>query len=512
MPPRGPPPPGAGMPPRGPPPGPGGPMPAMPPPGPQQLAQLQAMAQQMQLPPPVRAALAQMAHLPPPQQQALLSQIMAHHARMQQQMAALQGQRPGPPPPGAQGGPPGPPRGPPPPGGMPPPPPPGPEPPRPPPGPVHGQTPTVPQRVGKRMMGSELALIMRHQALQLQINDPVTDDFYHHFWVVKGGASKARPLVSKPAQISTEKKKIDDAGVGASLGTGAAHYRAPDIAVRTPKKLLAVPTGGAEAPSSEPPSAGAAAEESSEPMASSRWKFREQIDTARSTLIELRVHASSPNVMTPQGQQRRTQLLQRLHEIVHNGSSSGKMNYELFNMEKGRKLLVDLLPLWPPTVQSATLHSFLTQLPECLSSAKMPLADVPKLAACLASLPKMLPPEHSGRLLDASTAHGTEVLGKALDRDDTTALLLGLLCTPGLAEAQPTQLQAFYKALLPLAATLETPWALLNAMLPVATAAHGALLLQATATLQPESMAEKCKEAHTAFGQRLQQHMASLVK
>ena len=307
MPPRGPPPPGAGMPPRGPPPGPGGPMPAMPPPGPQQLAQLQAMAQQMQLPPPVRAALAQMAHLPPPQQQALLSQIMAHHARMQQQMAALQGQRPGPPPPGAQGGPPGPPRGPPPPGGMPPPPP-GPEPPRPPPGPVHGQTPTVPQRVGKRMMGSELALIMRHQALQLQINDPVTDDFYHHFWVVKGGASKARPLVSKPAQISTEKKKIDDAGVGASLGTGAAHYRAPDIAVRTPKKLLAVPTGGAEAPSSEPPSAGAAAEESSEPMASSRWKFREQIDTARSTLIELRVHASSPNVMTPQGQQRRTQL------------------------------------------------------------------------------------------------------------------------------------------------------------------------------------------------------------
>ena len=94
--------PGAGMPPRGPPPGPGGPMPAMPPPGPQQLAQLQAMAQQMQLPPPVRAALAQMAHLPPPQQQALLSQIMAHHARMQQQMAALQGQRPGPPPPGAQ--------------------------------------------------------------------------------------------------------------------------------------------------------------------------------------------------------------------------------------------------------------------------------------------------------------------------------------------------------------------------------------------------------------------------
>jgi len=364
--------------------------------------------------------------------------------------------------------------------------------------------------------------VMRHQALQLQINDPVVDDFYHHFWVVKGGHSKARPLVSQPAVISTERKKLDDANVGASLGLGAVHYRAPDIAVRTPKKLLAVPSAaapGVEAPiatSDDPaalaPAAAAADAPPSAPLGTPAWHFREQVDRARSTLIDLRVHASTPLVMTPQGQQVRAKLLQKLHEIVHGGSPNGRMNFELFNHEKGRKLLVDLLPLWPPTVQSATLHSFLMQLPECLRAAGgAPLADVPNLAPCLASLPKTMPPEHSGKLLEAVSSHGVAVLTQALDRSDVTALLLGLLCTPGIAEAQPGTLARFYAALLPVATTSEAPWALLNALLPAATAAHAALLQQATAPLTPEAMVPKCRDAYAAFHTRLQAHLASLA-
>ena len=61
-----------------------------------------------------------------------------------------------------------------------------------------------------------------------------------------------------------------------------------------------------------------------------------------------------------------------------------------------------------------------------------------------------------------------------------------------------------------LAATSETPWALLNALLPVANAAHAALLQNATAALPKDGIAENCKAAHAAFAQRLQQHLASL--
>lgn len=362
------------------------------------------------------------------------------------------------------------------------------------------------------MMGSELLLVMRHQALQLQINDPVTDDFYHHFWVVKGGNSKAKQLVSKPAVISTERKKLDDEKVGASLGLGAVFHRTPDVAVRTPKKLLEVPGAAGTPPANEAgaQSAVAGSPAASGPMASSQWSYRETVERARSILIELRVHASSPLVMTPQGQQRRTQLLQKLHECVHGGSSSGSFNYELFNLEKGRKLLADLLPLWPPTVQSATLHSLLSQLPTCLQSAPRPIAVVPALASCLASLPKTLPAEHSAKLLGAATAHGSATLRLAIERTDLAALLLGLLCTPGMAETQPAALQSFYVALSPIALSSEAPWALLNALLPVATAAHSSLLMHATGQMSADAMAPRCKNAHDVFGQRLQQHIAGL--
>jgi hypothetical protein len=472
----------------------------LPPPGPAQIVHLQQMIGSLNLPPPVQQQmLSQMAHLPPAQQQAMLSQISAHHSRIQQQMSMLS--QPPPPPGGA-----------PPPGGMPP----RPNAPKGPGGPPQ-RDPRVPHRVGKRMTGNELQLVMRHQALQLQINDPLVDDFYHHFWVVKGGHSKAKPLVNRPATISTERKKLDDAAVGSSLGSGAATHRTPDIAVRTPKKLLVVPTAAgsvedsaastsetAEAPVPTAPTSSGA------PLASSRWLFRDVIDRARSTLVELRVHASSQNVMTPHGQQLRAQLLQRLHETVHSGNSGSPLNVELFNDEKGRKLLVDLLPLWPPGVQSTTLHSFLSQLPQCLQTQSTPLPEVPALAVCLASLPKQLPPEESARLLDATTAHGPAVLKQALERSDVTALLLGVLCCPGIIETCPTPVQSFYGSLLPIAATSESPWALLNALLPVATVAHAKMLQQATGTLQPDAMSQKCREEHTTFSQRLQQHVASL--
>ena len=126
---------------------------------PQQLAAMQQAASTMPLPPPVRAAMAQIAHLPPAQQQVLFAQIMAHHTRMRQQMGAL-GQQPG-----QKPGPPGPPPpGPPPPGAA------GGAPPQSGPPPPRAQAPQMPAKVGKRMTGSELQLIIRHQSLQLQVS------------------------------------------------------------------------------------------------------------------------------------------------------------------------------------------------------------------------------------------------------------------------------------------------------------------------------------------------------
>ena len=106
--------------------------------------------------------------------------------------------------------------------------------------------------------------------------------------------------------------------------------------------------------------------------------------------------------------------------------------------------------------------------------------------------------------------HRARVCPQALERTDIAALLLGLLCTPGLAETQAASLQSFYSALLPVCETTEGPWALLNAMLPAATAAHGALILQAIEQMQTAAMPQKCRDAHGAFSQRLQQHLASL--
>eukprot|EP00900_Chrysochromulina_parva_P006523 jgi/Chrpa1/15872/Chrysochromulina_OHIO_Genome00024302-RA len=476
---------------------------APPPLAPAQLAMLEQAAQSMPLPPPVRAAMAQLAGLPPVQQQMLFTQIMTHHQRMRQQMSTLT--QPVPP------------------AGMP--------------MPTHApgaprpagadRPPAVPAKVGKRMTGAELQLIMRHQALQLQIHDPINDDFYHHFWVVKGGNSMARFHAAKPAIISEKRMKMDDEAVGASLGLGAVMHKRPDVAVRTPRTLIAVPgpaepTGAAPGAPPGPSPLTSMASEGGPAMSSARWALRKSVQEARETLIELRVHASSPSVMTPYGQAVRTQLLQRLHALVHHldanappGSPIGPFNVGLLNAEKGRKLLAELLPLWPPPVVGSTLLSFLQQLPLCLAGQAdlddQKLADVPQLAASLASLPKLLAPEQSAALLEATIAHGEATLAAALQRSDVTALLLGVLCCNGVADKCAPALSAFYAALLPVARDIETPWALLNAILPVANANHCAVLQSSLTQMAGAAFAAPCQAAHSAFATRLLEHIAALA-
>ena len=325
--------------------------------------------------------------------------------------------------------------------------------------------------------------------------------------------------------------KMDDAAVSASLGLGAVMHKRPDVAVRTPRTLIAVPgpaeptppapgavPGAPPGPTSLPSMAG----EGGPAMSSARWALRKSVQEARETLIELRVHASSPSVMTPYGQAVRTQLLQKLHALVHHldanappGSPIGPFNVGLLNAEKGRKLLAELLPLWPPPVVGSTLLSFLQQLPLCLAGQAnlddQKLADVPQLAASLASLPKLLAPEQSAALLEATIAHGEATIAAALQRSDVTALLLGVLCCNGVADKCAPALSAFYAALLPVAREIETPWALLNAILPVANANHCAVLQSSLAQMGGAAFTAPCQAARSAFDTRLQEHIAALA-
>ena len=163
------------------------------------------------------------------------------------------------------------------------------------------------------MNGAELQLIIRHQAMQLQINDPVSDDFYHHFWVVKGGRSQAKPMVEPTKSVSTERKPVSNAEVGASLGLGAVFSRAPNVSVRTPKPLIVLGGADGDEATAEPTGDATADEiaptEARVPLSSSTWHLRKQIDRARDTLIELRVrrglrllppHARPPLPRPPQ--------------------------------------------------------------------------------------------------------------------------------------------------------------------------------------------------------------------
>jgi hypothetical protein len=288
--------------------------------------------------------------------------------------------------------------------------------------------------------------------------------------------------------------------------------------VRTPKVLLQVPIAEPSM-AAGPPSSGVGDPgpgghpNAVAPLSSRVWAARNVVHAAREALIELRVHASSAAVMTPQGQAVRQNLLQRLHALVHTmprghtpGAPIGPMNIDLFNSEKGRKLLADLLPLWPAAVTCTTLTSFLEQLPSCLATQPADgLVDVPSLSAALASLSKNLAPEMCARLLGASVAHGHATLAAAIKRTDVTALLLGALCCPNIAESCTDVLASFYAVLLPVAATNSSPWALLNAILPAATQPHVTLLRAAHSALA-DSVAPACKGLSDAFGVRLDEH------
>merc|ERR1719424_340868 len=69
----------------------------------------------------------------------------------------------------------------------------------------------LPDRVGTRMSGFELSLIIKHQSMQLQMDDPVRDDFYHHFWQMKGGRSQAAyaNLLAAAKKGVANRKKFD---------------------------------------------------------------------------------------------------------------------------------------------------------------------------------------------------------------------------------------------------------------------------------------------------------------
>jgi len=164
------------------------------------------------------------------------------------------------------------------------------------------------------------------------------------------------------------------------------------------------------------------------------------------------------------------------------------------------------LPLWPPPMAHAALTSFVQQLPQCAAHGG---GVARALAGALANAPKSFAAEQCAALLRGVTAHGALVLKPALQRADVSALLLGVLCRA--TDQTLDDLVAFYGLLLPLAASSEHPWALLNAVLPTVDAAHAAIIQMALTSLQAGAMGFKCAEAHAAFGQRLQAHLASLA-
>lgn len=433
--------------------------------------------EQPPMPPMHAAMMQQIAHLPPSQQQAMLAQMQRQQQSVQLQMTALNQRGPPPPRQGHQNQ------------------------------RQEIQQIQLPHRVSERMNGSELQLIIRNQAMQVQMNDPVLDDFYHHFWVMKGGRSKVGALKPATSTTSTERKTLNNEQIGASLGSGTVVSRSAAQAVRAPKPLIAV----AAEEAAEPSEAAEATDDSSgPPIRAQRWHVRERIEVARETLIELRVHASSAAVMTPNGQMRRNGLLQRLFELVQGapldgqGAAEPEQAAQLMQCEKGQKLLADLLPLWPPPMAFSILSVFIEHLPEWLSASRG--EPVRAFSSCLAAVPKSLPAEQPAVLLAAISAHGASLLKRALQRQEMSALLLGLLCHPNLSSSEAAQvLGAFYGALMGAACTSEAAWTVLDALLDAnVDAGHRAVLGAAVGVLDTNLVtSEACKSKLEAFAQRL---------
>ena len=103
------------------------------------------------------------------------------------------------------------------------------------------------------MSGFELSLIIKHQSMQLQMDDPVRDDFYHHFWQMKGGRSQAAfANLLAAAKKGVANRKVDGVAppaVTASLGVATVASRSKVEVVSTPRPLIqfAKPSGAQEA-------------------------------------------------------------------------------------------------------------------------------------------------------------------------------------------------------------------------------------------------------------------------
>mgnify|MGYP006133397641 CR=1 FL=1 len=121
------------------------------------------------------------------------------------------------------------------------------------------------------------------------------DDFYHHFWVMKGGRSQVKRsgLGARKTTVSTERKPAPSEIV-TSLGAGAVASRAPSSSVRTPKPLIqfgSSPAAEEAAPRAPEEAAAPSAAETASPLGAERWVLRRHIDEARETLVDLRVRS-----------------------------------------------------------------------------------------------------------------------------------------------------------------------------------------------------------------------------
>eukprot|EP00310_Coccolithus_braarudii_P000844 CAMPEP_0183369788 /NCGR_PEP_ID=MMETSP0164_2-20130417/100602_1 /TAXON_ID=221442 /ORGANISM="Coccolithus pelagicus ssp braarudi, Strain PLY182g" /LENGTH=187 /DNA_ID=CAMNT_0025546095 /DNA_START=20 /DNA_END=579 /DNA_ORIENTATION=- len=146
-------------------------------------------------PMPTGASMSPMRHLPPQQQRAMMAAMAAQQQQMQMHIAAF-GQAKVPRPPARLG--------------------------------VAGVAELhMNPRLTARMSGAELQIIIRHQQMAVPLNDPVVDDFYHHFWQLKGGTSTAKQLAMRhsKAAVSTERRAPME--VHGSLGVAIISVRTP---------------------------------------------------------------------------------------------------------------------------------------------------------------------------------------------------------------------------------------------------------------------------------------------
>lgn len=196
--------------------------------------------------------------------------------------------------------------------------------------------------------------------------------------MMKGGRShSSRPTLNAPqVKTSTTRVPVSSEHITASLGAGTATARTPMAKIGAPKPLIMLPA--AETDAAQPAAAGASVP--GLPLSAPRWLLRRQVAAARDALIELRVHASSPAIRTPAGQERRLDLVNKLWLLIHDdplrdepeppdaelepeiGYGGGGVSPSLLSCAKGHKLLAELLPLFPEHMVTSVLRAAVRQV------------------------------------------------------------------------------------------------------------------------------------------------------